>query len=370
MTRIGIVVAPQRSGGAPLQRSAEPVTMGLPLPRGLCVNTREIGLVDATGVERPVQIRTLNRWPDGSIKWALVDLQADIEGAAGRSRYELVVGRAPRGAAAGPRVTASTSGTAVTVDTGAARFSIRPGDGFPCAEITIDGQPVVDPKRTALLIEDADGQCLTTVIDRVEVEDSGPLRAVVRCEGRIVGPRAKVSLQLIARLHFFAGSATVRIVLTLRNPRAAGHSGGHWTLGERGSVFLRDASLRIALADVAAALSARCSPEHGARYAAYDLPFELYQDSSGGEAWNSAVHKNREHVVPNQMRGYRLRAGASETTALRACPVLSVSTDTRTLSAAMPYFWQNFPKAFEADGDSITCRLFPRQYADAHEVQG
>ena len=36
----------------------------------------------------------------------------------------------------------------------------------------------------------------------------------------------------------------------------------------------------------------------------------------------------------------------------------------------MPYFWQNFPKAVEATADSLTLRLFPRQYGDVHELQG
>jgi hypothetical protein len=370
-TRIGIEVASKSTDGASLQRRAEPVTMGLPLPRGLCLDARDIALVDATGAERAVQVGALDRWPDGSIRWALVDLQADIERAAGRTSYEIVVGHAPGRATDGPRVTASISGTAVTVDTGAARFSIGPGERFPCGDVTIGEHRVTDASRTGLSVEDADGRRLTTVIDRVEAEHVGTLRTVVRCEGRLVGPDRHASLHLIARLHFFAGSATVRIVLTLRNPRAAGHPGGRWTLGERGSVFLRDASLRIALRDESRALCVRCSPEHGAPYSAYDVPFELYQDSSGGEAWRSANHLNRDREVPNQMRGYRLRAGVSaHHGGLRASPVVSLSSGERTLAVAMPCFWQNFPKAVEADGDAITCRLFPRQYADAHEIQG
>lgn len=368
--RIAIDIGPRRADEAPIARSGEPVTLGLPLPRAACVDPQHIALIDAAGAGRPVQVQALDHWPDGSIRWALVDLQADVDRDARRTRYELLVCDRAVQPPAGPRIIVSPHGGDLTVDTGAARFSIRPGERFPCADVTIGERRVTDASRTGLFVEDAAGRRLTTVIDRVEAEHIGALRTVVRCEGRLVGPDRKASLHLITRLHFFAGSATVRIVLTLRNPRAAGHPGGRWTLGERGSVFLRDASLQIALTDVAAALSVRCSPEHGAPYGAYDVPFELYQDSSGGEAWRSAAHQNRERAVPNRMRGYRLCAGASETMALRASPVLSVSTGKRTLAAAMPYFWQNFPKAFEADGDSITCRLFPRQYADAHEIQG
>ena len=37
---------------------------------------------------------------------------------------------------------------------------------------------------------------------------------------------------------------------------------------------------------------------------------------------------------------------------------------------AVEHFWQNFPKAIEADGQRLTLRLWPRQFADAHEIQG
>ena len=37
---------------------------------------------------------------------------------------------------------------------------------------------------------------------------------------------------------------------------------------------------------------------------------------------------------------------------------------------AMPHFWQNFPKAIEADAGGITLRLWPQQCAEHHELQG
>ena len=37
---------------------------------------------------------------------------------------------------------------------------------------------------------------------------------------------------------------------------------------------------------------------------------------------------------------------------------------------AVEHFWQNFPKAIEADSRRLTLRLWPRQFADLHEIQG
>jgi len=91
ITRVPITVDVREStfgDGAALARTAEPVTMGLPFPRGLCVDPRVIAIVSG-GPERAaphvheraaVQVRVLDRWPDGSIRWALLDFRAETTG--------------------------------------------------------------------------------------------------------------------------------------------------------------------------------------------------------------------------------------------------------------------------------------------------
>ncbi|MBN9520247.1 hypothetical protein J0H58_17245 [bacterium] len=92
------------------------------------------------------------------------------------------------------------------------------------------------------------------------------------------------------------------------------------------------------------------------------LPFELYQDSSGGENWRGRNHVNRAGEVPLTFRGYRVNGADG----LRATPIVLLPG----LGITMPHFWENFPKAIEVTADSITLRLFPKQSADLHELQG
>src|SRR4029453_10293699 len=108
----------------------------------------------------------------------------------------------------------------------------------------------------------------------------------------------------------------------------------------------------------------------GAPFAPIGFSFELYQDSSGGENWKSPVHINRERSVPNTFRGYRVTAGGVKQDGLRATPIVELRRGAAVLALAVPHFWQNLPKAIECDGDVVTARLFPRQYADLHEIQG
>jgi hypothetical protein len=97
---------------------------------------------------------------------------------------------------------------------------------------------------------------------------------------------------------------------------------------------------------------------------------EIYQDSSGGVNWRSAVHVNRNGEVPCRFRGYRLRSGASEEFGERASPTICLSSDRGSLAVAVPEFWQQFPKAAEVENGLVRVRLFPGQFGDLFELQG
>lgn len=68
-------------------RSAWPVTMGVPFPTGV-LSTDEALRLQRDGQQQPLQTRTMLKWPDGSVKWALIDFQADF-GSAADQRLQL-----------------------------------------------------------------------------------------------------------------------------------------------------------------------------------------------------------------------------------------------------------------------------------------
>jgi YetA-like protein len=350
------------------ERRREPVTCGVPWPRGLLPDLANLRLCDEEGRSVPLQARALDRWPGGSVRWSQLDWQAEVRGSAA---FRLTIAsEASVADAEGPRLRTEAGEGEVHVDTGAARFHLRTAGPFPFDSVLTSGAEAADAARTRFVVEDESGHVYEPVIRRLEVEESGPLRTAVLVEGDLARPGDEPLLHFIARLHFFAGSAAVRFVLTLRNPRKADHPGGLWDLGNGGSVYLRDASLTLALPPGQGHSSIRCSPEVGAPFATSGAVLELYQDSSGGENWRSHNHLNRKRVVPHTFRGYRLRQDGSEQSGFRATPAVVLTRGARALAVTSEYFWQNFPKALEATADSLTLRLFPRQSADFHEIQG
>ena len=347
------------------ERRREPITCGVPWPRGLLRDPANLRLYDDEGRAMPLQARSLDHWPDGSVRWSLLDWQADFRGSAA---FRLTI--ASEVASGGPRLLTEVGDGEVRVDTGAAQFRLRTAGRFPFDSVLASGVAASDAARTRFVVEDETGHVYEPVVRRLEVEESGPLRTAVLAEGDLARPGEEALLHFIGRLHFFAGSAAVRFVITLRNPRKADHPGGLWDLGNGGSVYLRDASFTVALPPGQGRPSIRCSPEVAAPFVASSTAMELYQDSSGGENWRSRNHLNRKRVVPHAFRGYRLLQDGSEQSGLRATPTVVLTSGNWTLAVAMEYFWQNFPKAVEATADSLTLRLFPRQSADVHEIQG
>ena len=57
----------------PCERRGEPVTVGVPWPRGMLRDEGYLACVGPEG-EVPLQTEVLDRWPDGSLRWVLCDL--------------------------------------------------------------------------------------------------------------------------------------------------------------------------------------------------------------------------------------------------------------------------------------------------------
>jgi hypothetical protein len=131
-------------------RRGEPVTFGVPLPKGELTSTEHVRLL-RDGKEVPAQFRATGLWrPGRSIRWMLVDFQTDIEAHA-RQTYTLQYGDG-KSAKAEPAaaIHIAESDHAYTVDTGAATFRIskRVFDLFHEVRLA-DGTVIVPQPATA-----------------------------------------------------------------------------------------------------------------------------------------------------------------------------------------------------------------------------
>ncbi len=239
-------------------RQNEPVTCGIPWPRGALADVSQLSLFDQEGKAVSLQARVLDNWPDGSVRWALLDWQAVVDAT---TTYRVEIASRPHRQVDSPEIQVRQEGPALTLDTGVACFVIRLGGRFPFDSATVAGQPAIDPGRTHFTVEDNREHIFQPGIDELEIVEHGPLRMVIRVKGSLGRTARRTWCLFSAHLHFFAGLGVVRLDLTLHNPRRARHPGNFWSLGDAGSIYIRDASLTLALPHKSAPSRIQFSPE-------------------------------------------------------------------------------------------------------------
>ena len=368
MTGPTLRVGTSRGMAGSRTRRGEPVTVGAPWPRGWLRDAGEIRLLDSKGVLRPLQARVLDRWSDGSVRWCLLDWLADVDG---ETTYQIETGEPRVPPVAAPALRIARAGDRLLISTGRLDLEIdRENPASPFTGISTAGSPLLDPAGTDLVARLANGVPARPRWFELALEEEGPIRAGLRLSGDLEDDSGKALAAIVLRLHLWVSSATVRCELTVRNPRAAGHPGGRWSLGSTGSIYLEELRLRMQLSDPAGSSTAACSPETDVPAVPLELPALLHQDSSGGPNWRGRNHWNRQRVVPLAFRGYRLRHGETVEEGRRATPIVTLESGEAFLGLAVRHFWQNFPKAIEVEEGAITYGLFPRHHADVHELQG
>lgn len=148
------------------RRVGEPVSTGVPLPDKLLSSTDGLQLVDADGAKVQAQFVPLAWWGKGAwIKWVLVRFLATVEENSS-AVYRLVLSTdktEPR-----PSVVGRRDDGELWADTGA-------------LQLRLDGEEGV--LGAAVMLTLPDGRRLQACYETLEVEENGPVAAVVRLQG-------------------------------------------------------------------------------------------------------------------------------------------------------------------------------------------
>lgn len=192
------------------------VAFGVPWPRGALDRAASLQLADASGRSVPVQSWPLAFWPDGSVKWTGLALAASAD--LGDS---LALSVGPPATPALP-VTVTEAADAFTIDNGAFTCRVPRSGSSLISSITVSGREVARGGRLVAILETRSVETgnrftseedFTGSVERVTLEQSGPVRAVLKLEGR---HRATTSertwLPFVVRLYITAGTDSIRLV--------------------------------------------------------------------------------------------------------------------------------------------------------------
>ncbi|MBM3465937.1 MAG: hypothetical protein FJX76_27935, partial [Armatimonadetes bacterium] len=298
-------------GGATAPAAQFPLTTGIPLPIGHLYDPARVALLGAGRQPLEVQTRAIGFWPDGSIRWLLLDFQHDL--GVSDSHVVLRYGRdLPRQSA--PRALAAEADGGIDIDTGAARLRVPERRPFLPGEVRLaGGGPVTAGGGSAgIHIESAAGSIYTSrgAADTVVIEEAGPLRAVVRLEFRHRDSRGRVLFRSTARIHAYAGKSWFRVGYTFTNDNT-----------EAAFTSIR----RLVLATPVP------SPPDASAYVLQDLDNHFTYGSDG----------------QNRKEGRRHSGLLLARTGFGACAV------------AVRDFWQNYPKAIGLGPHGIEVGICP-----------
>ncbi len=221
-------------------------TVGVPWPKGTYDADQTFALTDAAGKSVPVQSWPLAYWPDGTLKWT-----AHAVSSGGAGKLTLAAG-APEAPAA--KVTVDKSGGTIDISTGVITARIGKSGSTLVKSVMRGSTEIAKNGRLVLIrqpeIEDEDQgatkfERFDSAISKVEVEQDGPVRAVVRIDGKHrKGSRSWLPFSI--RLYFYAGAESFRMVhtITYDGTQEPGKASGDFIrgLGVRFSVPMRDAS--------------------------------------------------------------------------------------------------------------------------------
>lgn len=196
-------------GNAPAR--FEGATFGVPWPRGQLRSTAKA--LDFKLGNHAVQSWPLAYWPDGSLKWTAHALAGGVP--AGELKLE-------NGKPAAGGLSVKQTATQIVISAGELSWTVPTRGEALIAEATRAGRVTLKNMRLIALRQDGaepelDGktarQAFASRVDKVTVEQQGPVRAVLKLDGTHTG-NGRDWLPFSVRLYFYAGAESVRIVHT------------------------------------------------------------------------------------------------------------------------------------------------------------
>ncbi|MGD9497493.1 MAG: LamG-like jellyroll fold domain-containing protein [Armatimonadota bacterium] len=357
------------------------VSGGVPLPQGAITDPANVRL-QREGADVPLQTRALGYWPDGSIKWLLLTFPPDggrVVGAAGDGdelvfrltrrdgsapSYVLRYGGDCRPGTPAQALSAAEEGDVVRINTGELELELAAQAGW-LRSVRLNGRDMLSAPGGSFvdfLRTEAIYASMTThpqgslepgpfVPESIELEEGGPLRAVVKLTG---ATPAQDAPRMVIRLEAWAGRTCARVVQSVEfqhvDPRP---------------VFVRRMGLELPLAGAGDRVTA----------GGQDGPMAL----SGGRRAGLRQHSHLGYQAWSQRPGERfVRIDGAHG---RSRGWLDLSGPAGGVAITIRDMWQQFPTELLADieGGRMVAYFWPeslplmdvRRYSNyPHRAQG
>jgi len=327
-------------------RTNWPVTMGLPFPRGTVADPAHLRLFAPDGRAVALQADEFSRWPDGSLKWALLSFPGATQTGPEPAEYRLEA-RASWDTPAPTIAPATLTETddAWHLGNGMVELEVRKtSPASSCAyAIDLDGDGAISASErdaargSALRLQVAlpDGsQLLCGPPDREGpvAQILGPVRALLQWTGPLVtGAGADSGWRYLMQARIASQNRELGL-----------------------SVGVYNASPNPAFRELASVQLVATLPGGAITQAAFDgAPLAPLTDSGIS-------------VRQLEDRAFTVSGGAGETAGEHPRGFASAITNAAAVDVFVPHFWQTYPKAISIEPGAVRAHLLPQLPPDAY----
>lgn len=192
------------------------VTWGVPWAKGALKKNAVFALQGNAGENIALQSWPLAYWPDGSLKWTAHAIGAH------QSLPETLQLTTGKAATASGQLRVEEQGDAITINTGVISCTVAKTGTALIRSISRGGKIAAQNGKLVLTTQ-SNAEISGTVtyenfessISQVTVEQRGPVRAVVKLEGKHAHSNGRSWLPFVIRLYFYEGSEALRIMHTI-----------------------------------------------------------------------------------------------------------------------------------------------------------
>ena len=329
-------------------RHGFPLTVGVPLAEGVLPEGAPVAMTNGSGEPVPVQARVMETHHDGSARWLLLDYQSDSEPLE-PSTATLRPGEKPLEAPPDNRIETREEGDLLIVENGVLELELDRSRCRPLGRVRHEGERVSEGGISFRITSDEGAEFLAANDDATtfEIEESGPMRLLVRWEGTHKDDAGDGHLDFLVRLTVYAGNPFVRVDHVLINR-------------------LDDPVTKVK--SIVAHLPLSLAGDRTYQFAGNDEYGRTHVEAAG-PARLEVLDVLRFHLVDTET-GKVLAQARMGNNIKHTNSWAGVSGADRGVLVAGKWFWQNYPKRISVEADAIDYHLIPDRGRDFEIPRG
>lgn len=351
---------------AGLNRSNDFFKIGIPLPSGQFYDTNDFHIYSSKNQLLPSERTVTACWPDNSIKWCLLKFCTPLQAHENKHIYLRNIDIKPEQSDFDSLILEDPE--YITVNTQNCSYYFHKKT-FNFIDRATKNDALLFEKGYCRLLNNNNDILIASINEyryRTAVTEQKPLYSELIINGCFQNPVGS-DINFEAILNFNLDSDSIQYSITLHNPERASHPSGIWDLGDINSLLINDFSLGFCIVDDSETLWKSEPTNEWSKLKGSKL--NIYQESSGGQNWDSPNHKNKDDIIPMQIKGYICKFEEKIESGDRANPILKLATKNGPIKITIEKFWQNFPRSLTVNKNNVEIGLFPEQFPDCIELQ-